>query len=287
MSEFVDEFLVDALPDEFQDKVDERTEAVAKKRGVSLVEAVVETAARWNRGQTLNIAFRGGTEALRKEIADVAMEWTKFGNIKFNFKDLSTGKHREWNPSDTAFKHDIRIGFDQPGYWSLIGKDSCDPKITKPGQASMNFERFDEQRPADWKATVLHEFGHSLGFEHEHQHPAGTCESEFRWEDDPGYVLTADSHGQAVIDAAGRRPGVYTVLGNPPNRWAKAKVDRNLRGLKNSSAFQVSAFDKDSIMKYFFGAWMFRSGDKSPCFSKRNLVLSTADKAGLKRAYPT
>ena len=134
--------------------------------------------------------------------------------------------------------------------------------------------------------VTLHEFGHAMGFHHEHSHPVGGCELSFRWEDDPGYIPTLDQFGQFIIDRNGRRPGIYTVLGGPPNRWPQSKVDFNLRQLKNSHAYTVGPFDRNSIMKYYFGEWMFREGTASHCFSQRNLVLSEQDKIGMQTAYP-
>lgn len=150
----------------------------------------------------------------------------------------------------------------------------------------MNFGGFDQALPGDADATIIHEFGHALGFQHEHQHPVGGCDLDFRWEDDLGYAPTLDAFGQYVEDAAGKRPGIYTVLGGAPNRWPQWKVDHNLRQLQNSHAYTVGPFDPHSIMKYFFGAWMFRDGQNSHCFSQRNTSISAQDKVGMRTAYP-
>jgi hypothetical protein len=79
----------------------------------------------------------------------------------------------------------------------------------------MNFGGFAVSLPQDWAATVLHEFGHALGLQHEHQHPVGGCDLDFRWEDDPGYTPTFDGFGQFITDSNGKPPSVYTVLGGP------------------------------------------------------------------------
>jgi hypothetical protein len=125
-----------------------------------------------------------------------------------------------------------------------------------------------------------------VGFEHEHQSPLAPC--DFRFNDDPGYVPTTDGFGQFVPDSAGRRPGLYTVLGGPPNNWPQAVVDFNLKQLTaDSHAYVVGPFDKDSIMKYFFPDWMFTSGTMSSCYTgEENLVLSTGDKEGAGKVYP-
>lgn len=242
---------------------------------------------RWDPGHTLTVAFRGGNKELREKIEGAAREWCDHGNLKMSFR--RSKKFREWEPGDRDFKADVRIGFQggrNGGYWSLVGDDSVDTSIVEPGQASMNFEGFPQDLPPDWSATVLHEFGHALGFEHEHQAPTGGCEDEFRWEDDPGYRPTVDTFGQYVPDSMGRRPGIYTVLGGPPNEWDRATVDHNLRGLRDTRAYRQSAFDPRSIMKYFFEDWMFKSGAESSCFSASNNTLSKTDKTGMAAAYP-
>jgi hypothetical protein len=70
----------------------------------------------------------------------------------------------------------------------------------------MNFEGFDKGTPSDWEGTVRHEFGHALGLEHEHQHPEGGCDAEWRWNDDAGYIPTRDKDGGFTRDKQGRYP---------------------------------------------------------------------------------
>ncbi len=112
---------------------------------------------------------------------------------------------------------------------------------------------------------MIHEFGHAFGFEHEHQNPIGGCDDEFRWKDDPGYLPTTDTAGEYIQDSQNKRPGIYTVLGGPPNSWLQAKVDFNLRQLPDSHAYMIGPFDRNSIMKYYFPTWMFASGEQSRC----------------------
>jgi hypothetical protein len=246
---------------------------------------IINLSKRWQPGQTLRVAFRGGDDALRKDIADTVADWTKYANLKLDFVDPATGNARTWSKSDTQFVAEIRVSFDQSGYYSLVGNDSTNPLVTKAGEESLNLEGFDRQRPSDWKAVALHEFGHAIGFEHEHQSPVATC--DFRFDDDPGYVATTDQFGQYIPDSQGKRPGLYTLLGGPPNNWPQAVVDFNLKQLPESHAYAVGSFDKDSIMKYFFEDWMFSSGTQSPCYtSSENRMLSSGDKEGAAKVYP-
>jgi hypothetical protein len=213
-------------------------------------------------------------------------EWTQYANLKFDFGvDPATGNYRSWSKSDTNFTADIRVSFDQSGYYSLVGNDSINRTITRPGEESLNLEGFDQLRPDDWKSVALHEFGHAIGFEHEHQSPVAPC--DFRVNDDPGYVSTADQFGQYIPDSQNRRPGLYTFLGGPPNNWPAAVVDFNLKQLPESHAYEVGPFDRESIMKYFFPDWMFISRANSGCYTgAENLVISDGDKQGAAKVYP-
>lgn len=241
---------------------------------------------RWQPGQTLTVAFRGGDTLLHRDIANAVTEWARYANLRFDFGvDPETGNYRSWSKSDTEFPADIRVSFDQAGYYSLVGNDSINRTITKPGEESLNLEGFDRERPNDWKGVALHEFGHAIGFEHEHQSPVADC--DFRFGDDPGYVPTTGAFGQYIPDSQNRRPGLYTLLGGPPNNWPSAVVDHNLMKLPPSHAYKIGPFDKDSIMKYFFPAEMFISGTGSQCYTgAENLVLSEGDKQGAAEVYP-
>jgi hypothetical protein len=244
---------------------------------------------KWKPGGTVTVAFKGGDAELHEKIAGVATEWSPHANIKFDFgRDPATGKYRSWRRSDKTYKADIRIAFRDPegGYWSLLGTESRDPEVAPPGDASMNLEDFDKELPADWRGTVRHEFGHALGLEHEHQSPAGGCDDEYRWKDDPGYKPTRNENDEFIVDSKGRYPGLYRSLGGPPNEWTKKDVDAQMRQLTNSSAYKFGPFDKNSIMKYAFDAWMFKKGKASPCYSEGdNETLSTEDKARVAKFY--
>lgn len=247
-------------PEFIYDRLEARV-AAEKKHLPSYVEGyasglIMEELKLWRVG-TLKVSFKGGDRDLHAKIAKSAMEWTRHGNVHFDFGfNSQTKMFRTWHQRDDSH---IRIGFDYQGYWSLVGTDSKDERIVKRGETTMNFANFDQQLPPDWQATVLHEFGHALGFHHSHQSPDVEC--KFNW------------------------PYLYAELSKPPNNWSKAQVDRNLRQLRKHG-LRYSAHDPLSIMHYSFAASMFVDGTQSPCCTGPNQNLSEVDKEMMSVAYP-
>jgi hypothetical protein len=281
--------IMEALPNRLQARIELRDRslrnAVSDHAGGFPPRFILNLTKKWKVGQTITVAFKGGDSALHTKIADAVSEWTQYANLKFDFGKTTTGSFRTWSPSDQAYAAQIRVSFDQSGYYSLVGNDSVNRAVVRTGEESLNLEGFDQQLPDDWKAVAQHEFGHAIGFEHEHQSPVAPC--DFRFDDDPGYNPTTDSFGQFIPDPNGRRPGLYTLLGGPPNNWPQSVVDFNLKQLPQSHAFEVGPFDKKSIMKYFFESWMFVSGSASACFTGgENLTISAGDKQGAAKVYP-
>ena len=252
------------------------------------VQSVITNSRLWvAKDNPITVAFLGGTPELRNQIMAAVKPWEQASAVRFDFgPSASQGIFREWSRSDNAYTADVRIAFDGVGYWSFVGTESIDPTVAKPNQPSMNFQGFLTELPSDWQGTVLHEFGHALGLQHEHQSPKADCNSEFHWNDDAGYVSTQDQYGSFVPDAQGRRPGIYTVLEGPPNSWLANQIDFNLKQLPNPSNFTSSTFDPKSIMMYSFPGWMFLNGTSSPCCIAENLTISAQDSVAALAIFP-
>lgn len=265
----------------------------------------LDTQKKWSPGQTITVAFNGGSKEVRQHIMEAVRDWENTANIKFDFDyKANSGSFREWTNLDTSYKAYIRIDFieggDNGGNWSAIGIDSISKKCSSQSlfktcyftnQPSMNFGDFAKgiDENTDWKALVLHEFGHALGLMHELQNPKGKCDSEFRWKDDTGYnPLTGhNQHGAFIPDDQSRNPGIYRVLGGFPSFWEYEKIKANLGVVPYlSSSFEESNLDSKSIMMYYFPPWMFIKNTQSPCYSDKNLTLSTGDKTAVARLYP-
>ncbi|RYD61680.1 MAG: hypothetical protein EOP83_16465 [Verrucomicrobiaceae bacterium] len=112
----------------------------------------------------------------------------------------------------------------RPNPFSLAG---CTPGVSGNGKGANNFVNLDPQR-AIFRGDVVHEFGHILGFNHEHERPEG---------DDPGY-----EHCAALVLASSGAPGA----GVP------------------ATSVSVGTYDQQSIMNYCASAFVpgtFRYGE--------------------------
>ena len=261
---------------------------------------------------SIRVAFNGGTPAIRSAIRKIAQEWADATNGPVGYTDNGSpiydssplekplqfdfGKHTEqgfkfntWSRDDTRFGADIRISFDDDGYWSLVGTESTDPSIAHPGAASLNLEGMHgyKRPPKDWRRLVFHEFGHALGLQHEHQHPISACGAALRLEDDEGYKLTLDEGDAAIPDKAGRRPGVLTSLEYAPNYWPREDAAFNLGQLKKSGDLDTTPFDPDSIMRYEFAAEWYRDDAPTECLPTGKTVTkpSKMDFAMVAKTY--
>src|SRR5262249_6428960 len=139
----------------------------------------------------------------------VAVEWSRYANIHFAFDDAPDAQ--------------IRISFkDGAGSWSTVGVDAKD---VPQGEATMNYGWLEaDTDPEEYQRVVLHEFGHAIGFSHEHQNPA----VGIKW----------------------NKAAVYAMYAGEPNHWDGATVDLNIFKTYSKTETNYSKFDRESIMLY-------------------------------------
>ncbi|MDO8368811.1 MAG: M12 family metallopeptidase [Saprospiraceae bacterium] len=194
----------------------------------------------WPNGKVLKVRFLGGTEAERAKVRKYAVEWSDVANIRFLYV--------EKGPSD------LRVSFSPGlGTWSLIGTDASRMPQNKP---TINFGWINSRTPeSDYRAAILHEFGHVLGLLHEHQHPNGGIP----WDKSKLYAYYQRTQG-----------------------WEPERVDEQVLSRLNSTRTQYTRYDPASIMHYPIPNALtvgdFEVGE--------NNDLSPTDRAFVAKVYP-
>lgn len=204
-------------------------EVEGKAKGAVLADA------KWPRGSQIKISFLDGDPGLQARVKAVAGQWISRTGADLTFTWLN-------DPG----AGDIRISFTRKGSWSLLGRYA---KLkTDKTEPTMNFGWLTpNSTQLDIQEVVLHEFGHALGFIHEHQNPDGGL----RWNRD------------AVIES----------LSGPPNEWTEQQIETNVLGHYDPRALIGTPFDPDSIMLYPFPAEWTENGVST----HNNSDLSTTD----------
>ena len=123
------------------------------------------------------------------------------------------------------------------------------------------------------QSVILHEFGHALGFHHEHQSPAADCEQQFNmaeiqrrtgWSDE---TMKVNFSRLQVGSMRGIKNGFTTVT------------------LPTGEPVAFSAYDSKSIMHYSLPLEIFKM-PVGNCYIPQNTMVSELDKNGMKEAYP-
>ncbi len=213
--------------------------------------AILSTNSKWVNGTVLHYCFfTGGHFSVPKKQADAVRgafaKW-KAAGIGLDFQEVSQLSEAE-----------VRIGYSASdgSSASAVGREVLSVPLNEPTTVYGW-----DLTTSYGSGTALHELGHVIGMEHEHQNPfAG-----IKW------------HEQAVYDS----------LAKPPNNWDHDTTYHNILEKLTPQQVQGSTWDPDSIMEYEFESGLI---DEPQQYDINGLTppgtLSAPDKQWALKWYP-
>jgi hypothetical protein len=215
---------------------------------------VFHTESRWTK-MPISVCFLSGNRIVRSYVAAIAQEWTLYGNVDFDFGSL--GNPRTCN---SQVQNDVRVGFDQAGFWAYIG-DTANVVPQSSATLNLGFSRVADEEVVNgqYRGAILHEFGHVIGFDHAIRNPGGHCVDEIDFD---------------------RLHSYAKELG-----FSEGAIDNIVR-TDEPAGLESGVYDNKSVMNYSLPEALFKRGVSSPCYSAKVQELSIRDKLAIFQNYP-
>jgi hypothetical protein len=226
-----------------------------------------------NKSRPLRVCFMHGALGIRKFVVSTVQDWLKHDiGLKFDF-----------GPPNAPFlcsqkKSHIRIAFcwknsaekfckrgRERGHWALVGRENVDKRRFGGSAPTMNLEGVDVARYTKRarRRIILHEFGHVLGFRHEHQNPNEKCDTQLKMKE------------------------VRKEFRSPKHGWTTEQIAYNFDIVfRDSKKKLIAKRDERSVMNYEIAPRFFRKGRQSTCYSKAAYRVSDIDYNLLRKMYP-
>lgn len=205
---------------------------------------IILNSTQWANGTEIKYMFLKGDSKQKEIVRKAFRRWEKIG-IGITFREVKTREESL-----------VRIGFNlKDDSWSSVGRDILS---ASKNARTMNFA-IDLTGPGGM-ATALHEVGHTLGFDHEHQSPfAGIVWNE---------------------------KAVYETYKGDPNYWTKAETRAQILDKLPAKNVSGTSWDANSIMHYDFEEGLIKLPKKYRKGITPPGVISRRDKIRAKKFYP-
>jgi hypothetical protein len=233
--------------------------------GANRVQLIRNSQDKWVNGTVLHYYFfNKKTDGRNVKLSDGSVKFRPWTTTKAE-QDVVRKAFGVWTNLGIGIKFaevkdraeaEVRIGFERgDGAWSYVGRAILDQAVN---DRTMNF---------GWSLlaggeidTAVHEIGHTLGYEHEHQNPfAGIV-----WDEE----------------------AVYASLAKPPNEWDRKTTFDNIIRKIPSAAVKGSQWDPNSIMEYPFESGLIKEPPPYRAGLQPAGGLSAGDKTWTLSFYP-
>lgn len=205
------------------------------KRGVSDQRII------WPAG-TMTVALDMKDKKSKAVVKHAIFQWMKeTPSLKIKFVDGKAGH--------------IRISDDEKikGNWSSLGTNAL---LVPKGQPTMHLDQTNDM--AQLYSAALHEFGHALGLQHEHQHP----DRELDW-DNEDIIKRSMARGYSRKDAADLIEGNIIPTASGPDAI-------------------LTTYDPKSVMHYILAE---KDDPRQSTVFRNSSVLSPGDKTMIRNLY--